>query len=191
MKRQITLLLLMTAALTVRAQQPLFDGGMMLHTGYMHNEIAPLNNYQAQGMTFGLGGVLRFHVGDHLRVGGEGYVSTLSQMDNGSYVRIGCGGAVADMQWHLGRWMPYVGLTAGGGSVSTLLLFAGSETDWEAEPHAVLHNESFMMVNPYAGVEYALTDAVHLTFKADRMLPLTSDIVPTGLRIHLGFIFCH
>ena len=61
-----------------------FDGGMMVHTGYLHGDLTALN-YKAEGMTFGLGGVLRYHLGNHFRLGGEGYVSTLKQMHNGSY----------------------------------------------------------------------------------------------------------
>jgi len=190
MKRLTTILLLLTVSLEISAQRPLFDGGMMLHTGYMRGAVSALN-YQPEGMTYGIGGVLRFHVGNHLRVGGEGYVSTLGLMDNGSYVRLGYGGVLADMQWQLGRWQPYAGLTIGGGSVSTLLMFTGDDADWTAEPDVVLHNEGFMMLNPFIGIEYALTDAVHLTLKADRLIPLTSDVVPTGVRLYIGFIFSH
>lgn len=55
-----------------------FDGGMMVHTGYLHGDLTALN-HKAEGMTFGLGGVLRYHLGNHFRLGGEGYVSTLKQ----------------------------------------------------------------------------------------------------------------
>ena len=54
------------------------DGGMMVHTGYLHGDLTALN-HKAEGMTFGLGGVLRYHLGNHFRLGGEGYVSTLKQ----------------------------------------------------------------------------------------------------------------
>lgn len=183
--------MLMTASVKVSAQErQLFDGGMMLHSGYLNGRVEPLD-YQAKGMTFGIGGVLRFHLGDHLRAGFEGYVSNLDQMDNGSYVRMGWGGLVADGCWRLGRWMPYAGLCVGGGRASTLLMFAGDDKDWLAEPNAVLHNEMFMLINPYVGVEFFLTDAVHLTLKADRLTPLTGEAIPTGVRFYLGFIFAH
>ena len=68
-----------------------FDGGMMVHTGCLHGNIKALN-YEAKGPTFGLGGVLRFHLGNHFRVGGEGYVSTMHQMGNGSYICTSWGG---------------------------------------------------------------------------------------------------
>ena len=80
-----------------------FDGGMMVHTGYLHGDLTALN-YKAEGMTFGLGGVLRYHLGNHFRLGGEGYVSTLKQMHNGSYIRTSWGGLLADAYWQFGRW---------------------------------------------------------------------------------------
>ena len=79
----------------------------------------------------------------------------------------------------------------GGGNASTLLVFDGNDSDWTVEPNAVLHNEKYMLLNPYIDLEYALTDAVHLTLKADRLTPLTGEAVPTGVRIYLGFIFAH
>ena len=191
MKRFLLITLLLAMGIGVNAQQrQLFDGGMMVHTGYLSGEINPLH-YTSRGAPFGIGGVLRFHIGDHLRVGGEGYVSTLSLMDNGSYVRMGWGGVVVDGYCRMGRWAAYAELCAGGGSVSTLLVFAGVDGDWAAESNAVLHNGSFVFINPALGVEYALTDHVRLTFKGDRLTPLAGEDVPTGMRFYLGFIFAH
>lgn len=167
-----------------------FDGGMMVHTGYLQDHVSALN-YEVQGMTFGLGGALRFHIGNHLRVGGEGYVSTLKQLDNGSYVRIGWGGLLTDAYWCFGRWQPFAGFAAGGGKVSSLLMFAGSSDDWIPESEAYLHEESFFFVNPNAGVEFMLTDAVHLTFKVDRLIPMKAVEMPVGMRFYAGFIFAH
>ena len=167
-----------------------FDGGMMVHTGYLHGNIKALD-YEAKGPTFGLGGVLRFHLGNHFRVGGEGYVSTLRQMGNGSYIRTSWGGLLADAYWRFGRWQPYVGLTIGGGKTSTLLMFDGSADDWAPEPNAVLHNGSFFFVNPNIGVEFALTHAIHLTLKVDRLITLTPAEMPTGARGYVGVLFGH
>ena len=89
MKKAALLLLLLAFAVVLKAQKKqLFDGGMMVHTGYLIVNILALD-YKASGMSFGLGGVLRFHVGNHVRLGGEGYVSTLPQKRNGGYVRMG------------------------------------------------------------------------------------------------------
>ena len=167
-----------------------FDGGMMVHTGYLNGNIKALD-YDAKGPTFGLGGVLRFHFGKHFRVGGEGYVSTMRQMGNGSYIRTSWGGLIVDAYWRFGRWQPYVGFTVGGGKTSTLLIFDGSADNWTPESHAVLHNESFFFVNPNIGVEFALTQAIHLTLKVDRIFPLSPTEMPTGARFYLGILFGH
>lgn len=84
-----------------------FDGGMMLHTGFVKGEFPQLA-HTVSGMPFGIGGVIRVHLGEHWRVGSEGYVSTLQQANNGSYVKYGWGGLLGDFYWQLGRFMPYV-----------------------------------------------------------------------------------
>jgi len=195
MNRYGIILLLAILALFPSAQSqaqggPRFDGGMMVHTGYLNRHISTLD-YKAQGMTFGLGGALRFHIGNHLRVGGEGYVSTLKQMNNGSYIRTSWGGLLLDAYCRLGRWQPYAGVTVGGGGASSLLMFGGSADDWEPETNAILHEDSFFFVNPNIGVEYALTESVHLTCKVDRLVPLTAIEMPVGMRFYVGFIFAH
>ncbi len=192
MRKLPTLFVLLFIIMTGQAQKKdLFDGGMMLHMGQMHSDISQLD-YHSKGLTTGIGGALRFHIGNYLRLGGEGYVSTFKQMNNnGSYMRVSWGGVLADLRKPMGRWTPYVGFTIGGGSTSTLLLFSGDDSDWEAEDNAVLHNGKFMMIDPFVGVEYALTEAVHLTLKADRMVPLNNAAVASGIRVYLGFIFCH
>ncbi len=192
MKNRVSIFVLLLLASWVGSAQnkTTFDGGMMLNAGYMQGHLSEIN-YDAKGLATGIGGVLRFHIGQFLRVGGEGYVTSISQLDNGSYIRTSWGGLSADAYWILGRWTPFAGVTVGGGSMLTLLIFNGSATDWLPEPQALLHNETFMLVAPYAGVEFALTDAVHLTIKADRSIPLSSTDTPTGIRCYLGFVFCH
>ena len=191
MTQKFLLIILFCISTSIQAQnRQRFDGGMMVHTGYLQNHFSVLD-YDAQGMTFGLGGVLRFHLGNHFRVGGEGYVSTMKQMDNGSYIRTSWGGLLADAYWRFGRWQPFAGVTIGGGKTSSLLMFEGSADDWEAEPNVFLHNESFFFVNPNIGVEFALTEAVHLTLKVDRLFPVSSIEMPKGTRCYLGFVFAH
>lgn len=168
----------------------LFDGGMMVHTGYMHATLNALG-YEAKGMNIGLGGIVRFHVGNHFRIGGEGYVSTLHQMKNGSYVRTGCGGMVADAYWRLGRWIPSLGVTIGGGKATTLLVFDGSADDWEAESEVVFHKTPFFFVSPNIGVEFVITEAVHLTLRVDRQFPISKKEIPSGVRFYIGFVFAH
>ncbi len=166
-----------------------FSGGMMIHTGYLTGDIVQINHHVG-GMPFGLGGVLRFHFFNHLRVGGEGYVSKLSQLHNASYIRLGWGGLLIDGYWKFGRWSPYVGLTLGGGSLSTLLVRDGDASDWTSEKDALIHNTAIMLIDPFIGVEFALSRSMRLTLKADYILPLTHrDECPTGVRLYLGVIF--
>ena len=59
-----------------------YSGGMMLHAGYLFgkNPSAVLPSGESispQGMTTGIGGSLRINLWKHLRVGCEGYVSTM------------------------------------------------------------------------------------------------------------------
>lgn len=102
------------------AAQPKFDGGMMVHTGYLAATL-PARNHEASGVPFGIGGTMRFHVGSLLRVGGE----------------------------------------------------------------------SFMLADPHIGLEYALTERIHLTSRLSYPTPLKRVDVPTGPRVFLGFVFAH
>ena len=170
--------------------QPRFDGGMMVHSGYLSATL-PVRSFEASGVPFGIGGTMRFHVGSHVRLGGEGFVSTLNLLENGSYVRIGWGGAVAEIRWRLGRWHPFFGCTLGRGSATTLLMFDGATDDWASEPDVVLHSESFMLADPHIGLEYALTERILLTSRISWLAPLKNSDVPTGPRLFLGFVFAH
>ena len=184
----ILILFVATASAQDSVRRVRFSGGMMLHTGYLSGDIAAVG-FHAAGAPFGLGGVIRFHFLDHLRVGGEGYVSKLSQLHNGSYIRLGWGGLLIDGYWQLERWKPYVGITVGGGSLSTLLVRNGDAKDWQSESDALLHNAAVMIIDPFVGVEFAITKSMHLTLKADYIIPLNSRDCPTGVRFYLGFIF--
>ena len=59
-----------------------FDGGMMVHTGYLSGRLDAIG-YEAKGFPMGIAGVIRLHLGDHFRLGSEGYVSTLCRPDIG------------------------------------------------------------------------------------------------------------
>lgn len=181
--------LLALAVLPLRVQ-PHFDGGMMIHTGYLSATL-PAQAYAASGMSFGIGGTMRFHVGKVVRIGGEGFISTLNLMGNGSYVRIGWGGVVAEARWQFGRWHPFAGATIGGGTAATLLVFDGEAEDWTAEPNTVFHSEGFMIADPHLGLEYALTERIMLTSRLSWLLPFREVDVPLGPRVFVGFAFRH
>ena len=68
---------------------------------------------------------MRVHLWQYLRTGFEGFVSTMPSgmtdckdiLQNGSYVRVGCGGVLADCCWRLDNVWPYIGGVIGGGSI--------------------------------------------------------------------------
>ena len=184
-----------------------FSGGMMAHGGYLFgvNTEAPkmIDGVvcSPQGGTFGLGGALRVHLWNHLRIGGEGFVSTMNSgttnmkhvLKEGSYIRTGFGGVAVDACWRKEKVWPYVGGSIGGGAMRSLYVLEGSQDDWVAEEAAYLHKTPFMYVNPYVGMDWCMTKKVHMTFRIDWMVALhKGDVVkPTGPRLLVGFMFCH
>lgn len=184
-----------------------FSGGMMGHGGYLFgvNVDAPKTTEgvvcSPQGGTFGLGGALRVHLWKHLRVGGEGFVSTMNSgttdmkhiLEEGSYIRTGWGGIAVDACWRKDKVWPYVGGSIGGGAMRSLYVLEGNQDDWAAEDAAYLHKTPFLYVNPYMGLDWCLTQKVHMTFRVDWMLALHKGevMLPTGPRLLIGFMFCH
>ena len=184
-----------------------FSGGMMGHASYLFgvNPEAPMTSEgvlcSPQGGSFGLGGALRVHLWKHLRVGGEGFVSTMNSgatnmkhiLQEGSYIRIGWGGLIVDACWRKEKVWPYIGGSIGGGAMRSLYVLKGNQDDWVAEEAAWLHKTSFFYVNPYVGVDWCMTQKVHMTFRADWLLALNNGnlVMPTGPRLLIGFMFCH
>ena len=181
-------------------------GGMMVHAGYLFGQNAGAvllsdENISPQGLTYGLGGSMRVHLMKHLRIGCEGFSSTMKSgatdkngiLQSGSYVRTGWGGILADACWRLDKVWPYIGGSVGGGAMRSLYIVKGSENDWEPEETAVFHKQGFGYVNPYIGIDYCLTRRIHLTFRLDWMLAFTKEqlILPTGPRLYVGILFCH
>ncbi len=181
-----------------------FSGGMMVHTGYIGGGTLTLTNGAGEtfhsrlsGAPTGIGGAARIHLGSHLRIGSEGYVSTLNygggrgENKNQSHARIGWGGVLADLIWRRGSWAPYIGATVGGGGFRNLTLQSPTPLDNTTELDASFRKYSFMVAAPFVGIEYTLTDKIRLNMKADWMFNLNNrreDFV-TGPRLYIGFAF--
>lgn len=222
MKIKIVWILLLIAATTyaqkdivsdsttiTKEKTPIFQGysgGMMLHAGYLFGQnpsaILPSGeSISPQGMTTGIGGSLRINLWKHLRVGCEGYVSTMKSgvtdmknvLQSGSYVRTGSGGLLADACWRMEKVWPYVGAAVGAGAIRTLSVVEGTEEDWQPEDFAMLTKQGFGYVDPYVGVDWCMTRRVHLTLRMDWMLAFADKqlVLPTGPRFFFGFMFCH
>lgn len=196
MKRACTLLLAFCLCLPLFSQEKKiyrgFDGGMMIHSGFLRGTIDPIG-YQASGAPFGIGGVARVHLGGHFRIGGEGYLSTMSLKDNGSYLKLGWGGLAMDGYLTAGRWMPYLGITLGGGSATTLLMNENPVADWSPVNNTIYHRQGFMALDLYAGCDFIVSKAMHLTLKVDCLHSLMGghQTLPFGPRVYFGFLFYH
>lgn len=172
-----------------------FSGGMMVHTGHLSGCDNPLD-YNASGMTFGIGGVAKVHLFDHFRTGFEGYFSSMGlkkDIEKGSFNKVFWTGLLADWYWKIGKFYPYIGATVGGGMETAFYMFEGDKHDWVPETLAFYNKKPFFAVDPFIGVEYAVGDALRLTLKADCLLGINKDGLnkPMGPRIYFGFIFAH
>lgn len=168
-----------------------FDGGMMVHTGFLSGNLDAIG-YQAKGAPMGIGGAIRLHMGDHFRLGGEGYISTLSQQNNGSYLKYGWGGLLADFYVVLGRLQPYAGLTVGGGAMTSLLMFEEPASDWAPIDGVRYHKQGFLSVDPFVGCDLIVSGPMHLTVKVDYLCAFShANLLPHGPRVYLGFLFYH
>ena len=193
MKKLFTILACLSFVVAMSAQEKKllhgFDGGMMIHTGYLSGHLDAIG-YDVKGMPVGLGGVARLHIGKHFRLGGEGYVSTLSQRGNGSYLRYGWGGLLADFYTVLGRFQPYAGLTLGGGAMTTLLMMENPSSAWASIDGTYYHKQGFMAIDPFIGCDFIISGPMHLTLKLDYLCALSeSRLLPHGPRVYFGFLF--
>ena len=190
----LTLVCLLFATAALAQEKKLlhgFDGGMMIHTGYLSGNLDAIG-YEAKGAPMGIGGVIRLHLGEHFRLGSEGYLSTLRQRSNGSYLKYGWGGILADAYTVLGRFQPYVGLTIGGGAMTTLLMFEEPAMDWASIDGTRYHKQGFLAIDPFVGCDFIVTGSMHLTLKMDYLCAISdSKLLPHGPRIYIGFLFYH
>lgn len=176
-----------------------FSGGMMVHSGYLFggelnivgSDNNPIGSQTIEGIPFGIGGAMRFHFGKHLRVGCEGYSSTLNYGETGSYLTIGWGGILADYLWKHNKFSFFAGGTLGGGVVKNTTFFNKVDLDFIAEQENSFRKYGLMLCTPFVGVEYDLTSKIKLVLKTDYMIDITNqqpDFV-NGVRFYLGFMF--
>lgn len=178
-----------------------FSGGMALHTGWVGGASVRLSTpdgrtlppQAVRGMPYGIGGSIRFHFGEHLRVGTEGYGTYLDYGTEGSRLGIGWGGLLADWQWHAGRFHPFAGITVGGGGVRNITLSVPPADDFVTDEDVSFRKYGFAAVAPFIGTEFSVTDRVRLLLKADWLMNVgrPQPDFPHGPRIYVGFIFYH
>jgi len=173
-----------------------YSGGMTLHTGYLYGGITNIDAQEIniQGVPFGIGGAIRLHFGEHFRVGVEGYSSTLNYEGKGknkSYLSLGWGGLLIDCPWQINKFSIFLGGTVGGGGVKNVTV---TNTPINSmEKNAIYQKCSIVVIDPFIGVEYALTPKMSLIAKIDWIFNLSqkqTDLV-MGPRVYLGFSFFH
>lgn len=168
-----------------------YEGGMMLHTGYLYGSF-PQIGQAVSGMPLGIGGVIKIRLGNHWHVGSEGYASKLPQFKNGSYSRFGWGGILGDFYWTFGRFSPFAGITLGGGANSTLLILDEPAGAWSRLDNSYFNRRGFFAVAPFAGCNFTVTHSFQLSFKADWLNGFSRQgNIPSGPRLYFGFVFCH
>lgn len=172
-----------------------FSGGMMVHTGYLAGGDNPFG-ISPKGATFGIGGVAKLHLSNHFRAGFEGYFSNMGidqeLAQDGSFNKVFWTGILGDFYWKAGKFLPYAGVTLGGG-METAYFMTGDKHDWIPETSAVFNKMPFFAIDPFIGTEYAVGEALNLTLKVDWLLGINSDGLnrPMGPRLYFGFIFTH
>ena len=196
-----------------------FSGGMLLHVGYAFSEspdalfrnasLTGLPNFTdlpRDGVTLGLGGMLRMHLIDHIHLGVEGAVSTMPLMKSGSNIRTAWAQAICDFYFSLGLVRPLVGLGIGGGK--TKRLYVPSSAEQVSGSNSLVFNASytttpFFMLDPYVGLEIKTGSMSALLIRVDYVLPFgksgsimetpkvswSNFISPSGPRLYVGFLF--
>lgn len=209
------------AATTTRARSGIysgFSGGMLLHAGYgfannpedlFRNGSLNSDNIQnlpKDGFFFGVGGMLRIHLINHIHVGGEGYVSTMPLRKFGQ-IRSGWGGAFVDFYTQWGKVIPYIGAGIGGGSMRRTFV---SETNEVMAEDATMYNASytrtpFFYIDPMIGLEFVATSRLNIVTRIDYLLPFSKNedgiagsmqnwkgfMTPSGPRLYIGIMFGH
>lgn len=177
-----------------------YSGGMMIHSGWISgSQKVGTGTYKADGMVYGIGGAIRFHVGNHFRFGTEGYTSNLPQKNRpmaspGSYLKASWGGLLVDGCYPIGRFYPYAGVTVLAGGHRTLLYEGEDKGLYQGT--AYLNKGVFVGFDPFIGCDFAVTKALRLTLKVDCLQgwgvgKTAGTRLPIGPRVFFGFMFCH
>ncbi|MBO5902405.1 MAG: hypothetical protein J6Q40_00200 [Tidjanibacter sp.] len=172
-----------------------FSGGMMLHSGWVNGGSMEIGGKMQDmaGLPMGIGGALKVQLGDHLRVGTEGYTSALAYGDFNSSLSVGWGGLLVDWAF-VGRSgkTSFFGATVGGGSVKNLTLNTEPADDFVAEEGVSFRRYAVPLITPFVGMEYPLTERINVVLKADCLIPLSdAPDFPLGVRLYVGFMFGH
>jgi hypothetical protein len=189
MKSIILIVFIISCLLSnAQTQRELFRGGMFLHTGYVQNQ---LDNPSVKGLVTGIGGKMTFRLGDHFRMGTEGYVSTYGYADNEGQYKLGWGGLLGEYQFFNKKITPVLGATIGGGKIHDLYMLNGNFTDNQPD-EAIYKVHSSFVITPHLSVEYSISDHINLVGKMDHVFypgAAYPSYIAKGLRFYFGVLF--
>lgn len=188
--RFLFVIILIARFLSTYAQphRELFRGGMFLHTGLVKNQ---LDFPSVNGVVTGIGGKITFRIGEHLRAGTEGYVSSYGYGENEGQYKLGWGGLLAEYQFFNKKFTPVIGATFGGGKIHDLYMLNGSYTD-NSPDEAIYKVHSSFVITPHFSVEYSISDHINLVGKVDHVLypgAAYPSYIAKGVRLYFGVLF--
>ena len=194
-----TLLLTITtlSAVAERLQFKCYTGGMFYHSGHIKSNPFEITNkqgeisiHQVKGLTFGLGGKLSFQFGNHLRVGIEGYGSSVTYGPHKSTYSVGWGGGLTEFFYETTKVAYFLGATMGGGSVENLVVTERQTLGFKTS-EILRRQYSTIIIAPYYGAEIKLTRRIRFVYKADYLLPVTNKQPDwgRGFRWYVGINF--
>jgi hypothetical protein len=174
-----------------------YTGGMFIHSGLIKsddfevtNSLGETSAHRIKNLTFGLGGKLVFQFGNHLRLGLEGYNSSVNYGDYKSSYSIGWGGLLAEY-FHETRMASYFfGTTFGGGAVKNLVVTESQTLNFQTSEILRRRYETGIIA-PYYGAEIKLTQKLRFVYKADYLFPITNkqNDWGRGFRWYVGINF--
>lgn len=173
-----------------------YVGGVMIHMGYASGgELLPSGYTEpiaVKGVTMGIGGRMMIGLGDKLRVGGEGYISSMSYGENRE-VTLGWGGLSAEYVLRFGaKCSVALGATLGGGSYTNQCSLTTPTNDDTAHP-TVWQSSALFLAVPYIGMEYAFGTSLRGIVKVDWITApfamQTRNDFSSGPRIYIGVMF--
>ena len=202
-----------------------FSIGLTAHVGYAFSsspeelfrnisisDLPQIANLPKDGVTMGVGAMIRLHLLNHLHLGVEGNFSNMPLMRNGSSLRNGWGGVLVNYYTEWGKVRPMIGASIGGGDVKRIYVPAENVNAFVPGDSTTIYNSShtstpYFYIDPYIGIEFVPKRlGLGLMIKVDYMLPFGSKstgtlgenikesvtwsnlMTPTGPRLYVGLI---
>lgn len=154
-------------------------GGMYLNAGYLKG---------VDNIALGIGGKLTFKVFNNFRFGFEGYGSSATYKEDGSFYSIGWGGLLSELIIPYKKSNFVIGLTIGGGTNRQMEIYVNNNTygsldvvKWE--------KEDAFITTPFIAYEYSISSKANLSVKLDYVTSPTGGVFNKGLRLYVGCLF--